>query len=34
MEVMGRVAGGELRLTHATEMLELSYRQAKRLWRR
>jgi hypothetical protein len=33
VEVMGRVASGDLKLTHAAEMLELSYRQAKRLWR-
>ena len=34
VEVMGRVASGDLRLEHAAEMLELSYRQTKRLWRR
>ena len=34
VEVMGRVASGELKLKHAAEMLELSYRQTKRLWRR
>src|SRR5215467_4957657 len=34
VEVMGRVAGGALKLKHAAEMLELSYRQTKRLWRR
>ena len=34
VEVMGRVAGGDLQLSHAAEMLELSYRQTKRLWRR
>jgi Helix-turn-helix domain len=33
VEVMGRVASGDLKLTHAAVMLELSYRQAKRLWR-
>jgi len=34
VEVMGRVASGALQLVHAAEMLELSYRQTKRLWRR
>ncbi|HVG92799.1 MAG TPA: hypothetical protein VNB54_14990 [Alphaproteobacteria bacterium] len=34
VETMGRVASGALKLVHATEMLELSYRQTKRLWRR
>lgn len=34
VEVMGRVASGALKLAHAAEMLELSYRQTKRLWRR
>src|SRR5881628_3268821 len=34
VEVMGRVASGDLKLTSAAIMLELSYRQAKRLWRR
>ncbi len=33
VEVKGRVASGELKLTHAAVMLELSYRHAKRLWR-
>jgi Helix-turn-helix domain len=33
-EVMDRVASGDLRLQHAAEMLELSYRQTKRVWRR
>src|SRR2546428_3968182 len=33
-EVMGRVGSGDLKLSDAAEMLELSYRQAKRLWRR
>src|ERR1700736_5472756 len=33
VEVMGRVASGDLKLTDAAVMLELSYRQAKRLWR-
>src|SRR5260370_14683435 len=32
--VMGRVGSGELKLSDAGVMLELSYRQAKRLWRR
>jgi transposase len=34
VEVMGRVASGVLKLVHAAEILELSYRQTKRLWRR
>ena len=34
VEVIGRVASGTLKLVHAAEMLELSYRQTKRLWRR
>ncbi len=34
VEVIGRVASGALQLKHAAEMLELSYRQTKRLWRR
>jgi hypothetical protein len=34
VEVMGRVASGELKLSDAAVMLELSYRQTKRLWRR
>ena len=34
VETMGRVASGALKLVHAAEMLELSYRQTKRLWRR
>lgn len=33
VEVMGRVSRGELKLKDAAVMLELSYRQAKRLWR-
>ena len=33
VEVMGRVASGDLKLTDASVMLELSYRHAKRLWR-
>ena len=34
VEVIGRVASGDLQLSQAAVMLELSYRQAKRLWRR
>ena len=34
VEVMGRVANKGLKLTDAAAMLELSYRQVKRLWRR
>jgi transposase len=34
VEVMGRVANEELKLTDAAGMLQLSYRQVKRLWRR
>lgn len=34
VEVMGRVASGGLKLKQAAEMLELSYRQTKRLWRK
>src|ERR1700693_4953701 len=33
-EVMGRVGTGEVRLTEAAAMLQLSYREVKRLWRR
>jgi transposase len=32
--VMGRVKNGDLKLSDAAVMLEVSYRQAKRLWRR
>ena len=32
--VMGRVDSGVLQLKDAAAMLELSYRQVKRLWRR
>jgi Helix-turn-helix domain len=32
VEVMGRVASGELKLSDAAVMLQLSYRQVKRLW--
>ena len=34
VEVMGRVKAGGLRLVEAAELLELSYRQAKRVWAR
>jgi transposase len=34
VEVMGRVAGGDLRLKDAAAMLGVSYRQTKRVWRR
>ena len=34
VDVMGRVANEELKLTDAAAMLQLSYRQIKRLWRR
>jgi len=34
VEVMGRVGSGDLRVVDAGVMLALSYRQAKRLWRR
>jgi transposase len=34
VEVMGRVGRGELKLNDAAVMLQLSYRQVKRLWRR
>ena len=33
-EVMGRVKAGNLGLVEASELLELSYRQAKRIWAR
>lgn len=32
--MMGRVKRGELRLSKAAELLEVSYRQAKRIWKR
>ena len=32
VEVMGRVQAGSLRLKEASELLELSYRQTKRVW--
>ena len=34
VEVLGRVASKGLKLVNAAEILQLSYRQAKRLWRR
>jgi transposase len=34
VEVMGRVKAGSLKLNEASELLEISYRQAKRLWKR
>jgi transposase len=34
VEVMGRVAKRDLKLSDAAAVLELSYRQAKRVWRR
>jgi transposase len=34
VEVFGQVAGKSLRLVDAAEILQLSYRQSKRLWRR
>jgi hypothetical protein len=34
VEVMGRVKAGSLRLREAAELLELSYRQTKRVWAR
>jgi hypothetical protein len=34
VEIMGRVGSGDLKLSDAAVMLELSYRQTKRLWRR
>ena len=34
VEVLGRVAAGELKLVQAAELLELSYRQGKRIGRR
>src|SRR5260370_40028889 len=34
VEVMGRVAKQDLRLSDAAALLELSYRQSKRVWRR
>ena len=34
VEVMGRVKGRSLRLREAAELLDVSYRQAKRIWAR
>ena len=34
VEVMGRVKAGNFRLGEASELLEVSYRQVKRLWAR
>jgi transposase len=34
VEVMGRVASGDLGLSHASEIMGVSYRQTKGLWRR
>jgi transposase len=34
VEVMGRVKAGSLKLNEAGELLEISYRQTKRLWKR
>lgn len=34
VEVMGRVKARSLRLREAAEMLDLSYRQTKRVWAR
>ena len=34
LEVLARVRNGEIPLIKATEWLRLSYRQAKRVWRR
>ncbi len=34
VEIVGRVGSGDLKLSDAAVMLELSYRQTKRLWRR
>ena len=33
-EVLGRVQRGELKLSEAARMLDISYRQTKRIWRR
>ncbi len=33
-EVLGRVKRGELKLSEAARMLDCSYRQSKRIWRR
>jgi transposase len=34
VEVLGRVKAGQLKLVEAAELMRISYRQAKRLWRR
>jgi hypothetical protein len=34
LEVMSQVKAGRLRLSTASELLGISYRQAKRIWRR
>jgi transposase len=34
VEVMGRVKAGSVKLVEAAELLEISYRQAKRIWQR
>ena len=34
MEVLGRVKAGSLRLVEAAELMGLSYRHAKRVWKR
>ena len=34
VEVMGRVGSEELKLKDAAAVLQLSYRQVKRVWRR
>ena len=33
-EVLGRVQRGEWKLSETARMLEISYRQSKRIWRR
>ncbi len=33
VEVLGRVRSGELKLGEASELMEVSYRQAKRIWK-
>ena len=34
VEVLARVRGKHLRIVDASELLQVSYRQAKRLWKR
>ena len=34
VEVLGRVKAGEVTLRQASELLAISYRHAKRLWKR